>query len=319
MIPKDTKTPDTKLKCIANLIMLLIVLIWGSSFISIKIAVHEIPPITLAFIRFFITSIILYCGLKINAPQTKISKSDYLPLAIAGFVGITSYFCFENTALSLTSASNASLISCLTPIMAIALNVIFFKARLSGLEFIGSAVGLIGAYLTITANGDLSLDSNNFKGNMLMIGAMFSWAVFTLLSKKIQHKYSSLCIVTYQTIFATITLLPLACFEYQKWQPFSPLALAQVIFLAVFCSALGNYLYVYALKILDVTITTIYLSLVPIVGVIAGSLILGETVLPIQLLGGSIIISAILIINLERTFNLWQNQLITKKPNSKIF
>lgn len=313
MISKNNEAPTARSKCIANLIMLLIVLIWGSSFISIKIAVREIPPITLAFIRFLITSIILYCGLKISEPQTKVSKADYFPLGLAGFMGITIYFCFENTALSLTSASNASLIACLTPIMAIALNIFFFKARLSGLEVIGSAIGLIGAYLTITANGDLSLASDNFKGNMLMIGAMFSWAIFTLLSKKIQHKYSSLCIVTYQTIFATITLLPLACFEYQKWQPFSLLALTQVLFLAVFCSALGNYLYVYALKILDVTVTTIYLNLVPIVGVIAGSLILNETVLPIQLLGGTIIISAILIINLERTFNLWQNQWTSKK------
>lgn len=293
-------------KLLANCIMIFIVLIWGTSFISIKIAVSEIPPITLALIRFFITSMILLLWLRKHEPTAKVAKTDRLSLAIAGLFGITIYFCFENTALSLTTASNASLIACLTPIMAIGLNVFFFKARLSGLEALGSIIGLGGAYLTITAHGSLSFGSNNFKGNLLMIGAMLSWAIYTLLSKKVQHKYSSLCIVTYQTIFATLALLPLSFLEYQRWQSFSALAFGQVIFLAVFCSALGNFLYVYALKILDVAITTIYLNLVPIVGVIAGSLILNETVLPIQLLGGSIIISAILIINLERTFNLWQ-------------
>lgn len=58
-------------------------------------------------------------------------------------------------------------------------------------------------------------------------------------------------------------------------------------------------MYLFALKRLDVTITTIYLNLVPVVGVASRYLILNENILPIQLFGGSIIILSLLLVNME--------------------
>ena len=65
----------------------------------------------------------------------------------------------------------------------------------------------------------------------------------------------------------------------------------------MFCSAVCYFLYLYALKHLDVAITTLYLNLVPIIGVISGHVILQESILPVQVLGGAIILVAIIIVN----------------------
>ena len=77
------------------------------------------------------------------------------------------------------------------------------------------------------------------------------------------------------------------------------MAVIGILFLSFFCSVGGYLLYTYALKRLDVALTTIYLNLIPVVGVLSGYLILKESVLPIQLIGGLITLFAIVIVNFE--------------------
>lgn len=280
---------------------------WGTSFISTKIAVQEIPPFTLAFIRFFITSILLLMIIRKAEPQTTMTTRNAAKIAVAGFIGICVYFCFENIGIQLTTATNASLIISITPLLSIALNMIVFKARLSLLEWSGVIVGIIGAYLTVTANGSIDFSSDNFRGNVYMIGAIIAWAVYTILSKQLQSLYSGLYMVTWQTVFATVSLIPFALWEYREWQTFSLTAFAHILYLATICSGVGYFLYTYALKKLDVVLTTLYLNLIPVIGVISGYLVLDETILPIQLVGGVVIIVAICIANIGNLLNLRRN------------
>lgn len=225
-------------------------------------------------------------------------------IALAGFVGICVYFCFENTGIKQTTAANASLIISITPILSIALNMAVFRARLSLLETIGMLIGLLGAYLTITANGSLNFSSEHFQGNLYMLGAIAAWAAYTIQSKQLQGLYSGLFLVTWQTIFAAASLAPFALLEYQQWQAFSLTAFAQILYLATACSGAGYFLYTYALKRLDVALTTLYLNLIPVIGVITGYFVLDETILPIQIAGGAIIILAICIANLNNLLKL---------------
>ena len=118
-------------KTLANLAMLFTVVCWGISFISIKVVVNEIPPITTACFRFLITSIFLWIALHKIVPKHHLTVEIMPKLALGGLLGITLYFCCENTGIKLTTASNASLITALVPILAIGLDVIFFKSKLS--------------------------------------------------------------------------------------------------------------------------------------------------------------------------------------------
>ena len=293
---------------LANIAIFITMLAWGTSFISTKIAVAEIPPFTLAFIRFFMTSLLLFAIIKKSEPTTKLTTKSSGKIALAGFIGISLYFCFENTGIKLTTAANASLITSITPILSIALNMIVFKARLSLLESFGVFIGVLGAYLTVTANGNLDFSSSHFQGNLYMIGAMIAWAFYTILSKHLQKLHTGIFLVTWQTIFATIFLIPFALSEYQEWQLFSLHSFLQVVYLSVICSGLGYFLYVYSLKTLDVVVTTLYLNLVPIIGVITAYLVLNESILPIQLLGGAIIIFAIFIANFNHIFKFFSKR-----------
>ncbi|MBP2625400.1 MAG: protein of unknown function transrane [Firmicutes bacterium] len=285
------------IKLLANLAMLVTVTLWGISFISIKTAVSEVPPITLALLRFMIASTILLIITKKIEPTTKLLPRDLGKMIIAGFFGITLYFFFENTALRLTTASSAALITSIIPIIAITLDILVFKTKVSFIQCIGIIIAMSGAYLAITANGRLDFSSQTFIGNLLIVGAMLSWSLYTLLNKSFQGKYSGLFLTTYQSLFGTIFLIPLSLFEYKEWHLFSLTAFGNILFLAIGCSALGYFLYIYALSKLDVTITTLYLNLMSIIGVLGGHLFLQETIFPAQIVGGAMIISSIIMIN----------------------
>jgi len=284
-------------KLLANLAMLVTVTLWGMSFISIKIAVSEVPPITLALLRFMIASTILLMITKKVEPTAKLQPTDFGKMILAGFFGITLYFFFENTALTLTTASSAALITSIVPIIAITMDSLFFKTKVSFIQCLGIMIAMSGAYLAITANGQLDFSSQTFIGNLYVVGAMLSWSLYTLLNKSFQGKYSGLFLTTYQSLFGTMFLLPLSLFEYSQWQFFSLSALGHILFLAIGCSALGYFLYIYALSKLDVTITTLYLNLMSIIGVLGGHLLLQEIIFPAQITGGGMIIFSIIMIN----------------------
>lgn len=284
-------------KLMANLAMLVTVTLWGMSFISIKTAVSEVPPITLALLRFMIASTILLIITRKVEPTTKLQPNDLRKMIIAGFFGITLYFFFENTALRLTTASSAALITSIVPIVAITMDILVFKTRVSFIKCIGILIAMSGAYLAITANGQLDFSSQTFIGNLFVVGAMLSWSVYTLLNKSFQGKYSGLFLTTYQSLFGTMFLIPLSLFEYKEWHFFSLTAFSNILFLAIGCSALGYFLYIYALSKLDVTITTLYLNLMCIIGVLGGHFFLQETIFPAQIAGGAMIIFSIIMIN----------------------
>ena len=301
---KTRVNPLFRNNILAHLAMITIVILWGVSFVIIKVVLLEVPPITLAMLRFFIATIILFTILKRLEPSSKLRKADFPKIVSGGFLGITLFYYWENIGIKLTTASNVSLIASITPIFAITMDVIIFRTKISIIQMIGIVCATIGAYITITANTTLDFSSATFKGNLLVVGAMLSWALYTVLNKSLQDKYSGLFLSTYQVLLGTLILTLMSFGEYDQWRMFSLNAFGSILYLAVFPSAICYFLYSYALKKLDVAITTLYLNLVPVVGVLSGWCILNEIILPIQLLGGVIIIVGIIIVNWKKYTSL---------------
>ena len=81
-----------------------------------------------------------------------------------------------------------------------------------------------------------------------MFGACISWVVYIVLSKNLHQRLSEIAITAYQSLFGTAFLIPLALLEMHQWVPITLAAGLNLAYLAVFCSALSNFLYVYALS-----------------------------------------------------------------------
>lgn len=279
--------------------ILFTVIFWGLSFISTKVVLKEMPPISIAFIRQIIAFAPLAAWTAINKSFEKMPLKDLAMLAVSSFFGIVLYFIFENNGLRLTTSSNASMISSSVPIFTLLAEIAIFKAKANLKVILCILVSVTGVYLVISINGRLDFSSSTFGGNLLMMGAMTSWVVYTIFSRGLGRRYSTMTITTYQTAISAILFIPFVVPEIKYLKPISMIAVLNLLYLGLFCSALAYFLFLYALKRLGATVSAAFLNLIPVVSVIGGMLILSEKLTLTQVTGMALIILSLYGMNIK--------------------
>lgn len=283
-------------KVLSNIAIILTVIFWGISFISIKVCLDVFPPMSLSFIRFFIASILLFIIIKIKEPNTKLDKKDLPLMFIAGGIGVTAYYFFENNGIERTSATAASLIIATIPIFSLIADVLIFKAKLNIRKILGVVVSVVGVYFIVAENLKELFTSSTGIGYLMMIAAVICWVIYSIATKPLTNKYSQLQIVYYQTLFGTLFFTPFIFFEKIKWELINTSTIINLLYLAVFCSAVAYYLYVYALDYLGVSTTSMYINLIPLVTVICGVFILNENIGIYKIIGGVLVMASVYIV-----------------------
>ena len=270
---------------------------WGLSFIFSKTALSDgMPPMTLAFWRYALTAaIMLPLCLK---TEGGIRLGKWAPRAFATtLLGITVYFFFEYSGLQRTTASAASLILALVPMMTLLTRVLFGRERISLLRWCAVVISLVGAYFVIMTDG--SEGAGTLAGNLLMVCACLCWTGYILTTPKLMDACSSMRVSTWQAIAAVITLAPFALAERSSWVSVSPMAWLCIFLLAAVCSALCYVLYNDAMRMVDSLTVSLTININPIAACIGGALLLGETLTGMQLFGGVLIILSMVIDTLE--------------------
>lgn len=270
-----------------------VMLVWGLSFLSIKVTVSVLGPMTLALSRFLIASVILYILLKIKEPKSRLEKQNILLMAVSGIIGITLYFFFENNGVEMTTASTASIIIGAIPMLTALADHFFCGNKLNLPKAAGVFLSFAGVYLIVRESGSLDFSSANFKGNLMMFGAAVSWVFYSLLTRPLGGRYSKLAITTYQTLFGTAAILPFALMEKANWSGVNLNIIANVAFLGILCSAAGYYFYVYAMGELGVSISSLFINFIPVVTVVSSYFILDEKITSLQMMGGAVIIASV--------------------------
>ncbi len=272
-------------RIISFIFIILTVLFWGYSFISTKIVLKEIPPASIAFFRQLIALTVLLIWLLPTKKLPKITIREFLQIGFAAFFGIVLYFLFENTGLKFTGASSAAMIVSAVPIFTLLSEVLFFKLKATMKMIVCISVSIAGVYLVISVNGRLDFSSSSFYGNMLVMGAMIAWVIYTILNKKFGSKHSSLSLTTYQTLASIFLFLPFVVSESSSWKALTLIPFLNLLYLGIFCSAFAYFFFIYASKRLGPTISSSFLNLIPIVTVLSSFFVLGEKIAYIQIAG----------------------------------
>jgi drug/metabolite transporter (DMT)-like permease len=281
--------------------IILCVLFWGFSFVSIKVAVAVLPPMTLGAGRFALALIFLFIIMRRIAPDAKLRRRDLPYLAGAGLTGVTLYFFCENNGVSLVTASEASIIIAFIPVLTITAERIFGKQKKAGIRrWIGAAISVIGVWLV--AGVSLSI-SGNALGYIYMAGAAVSWVVYCFLtaplfSRNAQGTESEasgnrIYIVYWQSVFGLLGFLPFVLYESPRWSMPDLPVLGHIVFLGICCSALGYWLYARSLEVLGATVSSVFMNFVPVVAAVAGFFILGDRLTPLQWAGAVLVVSGV--------------------------
>jgi len=233
----------------------------------------------------------------------KMFMSDMPLLVGSGLSGVTFYFFFENNGVMRVTASEASIITAAIPVLTMIAEWFAAKSslhnnapheyapRLGWQSWLGAFISIAGVALVAGISFSLS---GSISGYVYMGGAALCWVAYSLLTRPLfDRKRSRLYIVFWQNFFGFLGLLPFAILEYKSWgDPTMPVML-HVLFLALGCSALGYWLYAYAMEALGVSTTSVFINLIPLVTVIAGFIVLHERLTLLQGAGAALVLAGV--------------------------
>lgn len=272
--------------------LFMVVFFWGTSWAASKIGLQELNPIHLAVLRFILASIIFFILLKIFYKNYVIEKEDRPWLWLLGFLGVSLYFCVQYMGLNLTTTVNSSIIIATSPIFTMFLSTkLFHQEELTPAKILGAFIAFFGIYLVFSGGKNMSISKSTLYGDLLILLNSIIWCLFTVLGKRVVDKYEPFVVMAYITMYGGVTMLPVA---------FTPAFINSVrkasfttwgatLYLAVFCSVYGFYMWYKGIKILGASRTAMFNYLNPIFAVIIGILFLKEPWNTYTLVGGILV------------------------------
>lgn len=288
--------------------ILIAVTIWASSISVIKVILVEIAPLTLAFIRCAFASLILIVAVllaKESSQFFRAIRSDWKHLFVLGLIGITVFNSAQIFGVQRTSTALAGILLSTSPLFMVILSVLFLHEVITKNKFLGILVGFIGIILVfIKGQGDVDpFESQAFWGNLSLISAALSWAVYSVHNKKLFEKYSPLHLTAGAYLFGTpmILLFVLAFEDLSDLGSIPATNWLALLYLGVLASGITLLLWNYALNRMDASRASVFLFLIPVIAVLIGWLILDETVTIYTFVGGAFILMGVYLAQRSKT------------------
>ncbi len=281
------------------------VIVWGASFIATKLALRDLAPVTVVWLRFTIGVTILGAAAMIRHQVSPPKKQDWLYFTLLGFLGITFHQWLQSTGLQTVQASTTAWVVATTPIFIAVLSWIFLHERADWLQVVGIILGAVGV-IVVVSNGDVGgLFTGQFgtSGDLLILISAVNWAIFSILSSRGLKNYQPTQMMFYVMaigwLFTTILFVTgggIEDLQHLTWTSFGG-----ICFLGVFCSGLAYIAWYDGLQALPATQIGAFLNIEPLVAVIVARPILGENILFITLAGGAIILLGVRLVQKPTT------------------
>ena len=270
-------------------LLLFTMLVWGSTFVVTKDLIARWPPFTVALVRVALGTLIL-----LPMALARRSHGERLPwptLWLMGLIGVTLYYLAFNLAMVHVSASQGALVQASIPAMTALVAVLWLGERATATRWLGIALSVCGVLIVFSGSSSDSGGSSLF-GNLLMVGTVVCWALYTALAKRVAG-FDSLVISTAVTGTGSLMLLPLAGYEVvvagEGLAPLSVVGWLEMLYLGGIASGLAYLLYNASLRHLDASEVGVYTNLIPIVGVLTGVILLGEPLSARAIAGGLVV------------------------------
>jgi drug/metabolite transporter (DMT)-like permease len=293
--------PSGSLKLLAHLGAIVTISCWGASFVSTKVLMEQggFSPVEMFVYRFacaYVLMLLLTCNKRLLSKSWK----DEFSFMVCGICAGSLYFITENYALRHTTASNVSLLASISPIFTTLLMGVFYKMKVKGGVIIGSVIAFIGVGFVVMSGSADGLEIHPF-GDMLALSAAMSWAVYSIVVKRLIPLYNSFFITRKLFLYGVLTGLPLLLtqqktFHIMELLDFShPEFVLNFGFLVIMCSVVSYLIWNEAMKALGSVTSNNYLYAQPIVTMIIGVSMLDEPLTAMGVAGCALIIGGLIV------------------------
>jgi len=279
-------------------------LFWAGNFIVGKYAfLTDIPPLSLVFYRWTLVWFILLPFTYKEIIKYKDIILKNLPiLFLLGFTSVGLFNSFTYLALIHTQVINASLFNAAIPAIIILLCFLFKVEKTNKFQILGLIISVLGIIAIITKlKVDILLSLNFNKGDLIMVGGVLTWGIYSTMLKRKKFTLPLLTLVHVVCTLGLISVLPQFLYEYTNGQviKFDINLVYTLIFLALFPSIGSYYCWAGAVSIIGANRAGISLSLIPLFSTIFAIGIYDEKFQFFHLIGAILIILGLFLSNKE--------------------
>lgn len=263
--------------------------IWGGMYVVSKVVLEVIPPFALVALRLILGIITLAIVLAFRG-FPKISRMQFWQVMGVGFVGYGISLSLQFLGTKLSTAANGSLVTSATPAFVLLFAWILLREKITVHRLVALLLATLGVVAVIDPR-TAQLKPDLFLGNLFLIGAAVTWALYSVLVRKVTQSLDVLPFSLIAFLGGLPVAVPAGIWEVNTAGvgEISLGVVGGVLFLGVISTALAMVLWNNAFAILDAGAASLTFFAQPVVGTFLGWLFLGEQITPLFLLGGALI------------------------------
>lgn len=266
---------------------------WSLAYVNTRLALKYFSPFAIGFLRYAVAALamlIVVLVQKIKPPKAK----DMIWFALSGATGFFTFATMLNLGSRTVNSSTSSVIVATTPIMTAILARIFYKEKLTKMQYCAIAVSFIGVLVLTVLSGGLSVN----KGILYLIIAAFALSLYNIFQKRLTRTYSSLCSTAYSIFWGALFMcvfMPNALNELPG-MPFNQIW--NILILGVLSSAVAYCTWSKAFSLAEHTSSVSnYMFVTPFVTSLIAFIVAGESVTAATIVGGAFIVAGLIIFN----------------------
>jgi len=294
---KDASRPATWKILLAFSI---IYFVWGSTYLAIRVAVREAPPLLLAGLRFFIAGLILYAWLRLRGTPNPTRREWGTAALLASLIFLLDYGCLFWAEQRVPSGITAVILATI-PVFITLLEIILLRSQRLTLRLgVALLVGLGGVAFLMNRSLSFGEAPINRAGASALLIAAFTWSLATILTRKVRLPESKAMSSATQMLTGGVQLFVVAALR-GEFAGFHPGAVSwnawfALAYLILAGSIVGFTAYVWLLHYESPTKVGTYAYVNPVVAVTLGYFLGGEAVGPRTLLGTALVLASVITI-----------------------
>ena len=263
--------------------------IWGGMYVVSKVVLEIIPPFALVTTRLLLGMLTLAIVLLMRG-FPKIPRKQFLQVVGVGFVGYGVSLSLQFLGTKMSTAANGSLVTSATPAFVLIFAALLLRERITPLRLTALALATLGVIAVIDPRS-AQLNPELFLGNLALIGAAITWALYSVLVRKTTQDVDVLLFSLVAFLGGLPVTLPAGAWELRTlgMGEITLGVVGGILFLGVISTALAMVLWNTAFALVDASLASLTFFAQPVVGTLLGWLFLGEQITPLFLLGGFLI------------------------------
>ena len=280
-----------------------IAVIWALNFSVVKASLSEIDPYSFNSIRFLLAAGLIWLIILWKKAWFSIPRKDWVPLILIGLIGNLLYQWLFIVGINLTLSANAAVMLGTIPIWIAIFSHFFTDDKMNLMKLIGVILAFAGV-AAIVAGGEnpLSFVSDTFTGDVIIVLAAITWAVYTIRSKRFLQNYTPLQFSGVMTTVGAVFLTGLMFISpgTTEWSAVSLPAYGGMVYSGALSIGLAYLIWNNGIVEVGPVKTSVYQNLVPVLGLIFGIVLLNESLMPIQYAGSAVVVLGIVITRRSR-------------------